>query len=134
MRIAGGVEVVVEGKPIQLSKKMLWRSTLLQDVPNCAFLVGYTNMSWTVGAELNASLFCRVWRYMERQGFRSVVARQTGSNELIPFISLKSTYVLKGMDDMLKTGGSGPWKGRVTYFWDSLKAQYASITNGLEYA
>lgn len=134
MRIAGGVEVVVDGKPVQLSKQTLWRSTLLQDIPNCAFLVGYTNMSWTIGAELNAALFCRIWRFMERRGFRSVVARQTGSSKLIPFISLKSSYVLEGRNDMLKTGDSGPWKGRVTYFWDRLRAQYASITDGLEYA
>ncbi|KAK4499930.1 hypothetical protein PRZ48_008116 [Zasmidium cellare] len=134
MRIAGGVEVVVDGEPVQLSQKTLWRSTLIQDVPNCAFLLGYKHMSWTIGAELNASLFCRILRYMDRRGLHAVVPRQTRLSELIPFIALKSSYVLRGMDDMLKTGDSGPWKGRASYFVDKLKAQYSSITNGLVYS
>ncbi|KAF2168921.1 hypothetical protein M409DRAFT_65268 [Zasmidium cellare ATCC 36951] len=134
MRIAGGIEVVVDGEPVVLSRKALWRSTLLQDVPNCAFLLGYKHMSWTIGAEINASLFCRVLRYMEGRDLRTVVPRQTGLSELIPFLSLKSSYVLKGMDDMLKTGSSGPWKGRETYFVDRLKAQYLNITNGLDFS
>ncbi len=50
----GGMKLVVDGEPVELSKKMAYKGMMLSGVPNCAFTVGYTNASWTLKADLTS--------------------------------------------------------------------------------
>ncbi|TVY82779.1 FAD-containing monooxygenase EthA [Lachnellula suecica] len=56
MKFAGGTHVTVDGQPIIFSQKFMWKGALIQDVPNTACLLGYTNNSWTLGAEATSQL------------------------------------------------------------------------------
>lgn len=71
MQFAGGAQITIDGTAIRFADKYLWKGALLQDVPNTAFLLGYTNASWTLGAEASTLLFCRIVKYMARPGLGS---------------------------------------------------------------
>jgi len=48
----GGVELVVDGRPVELSETMAYKALMLSGVPNLIFTIGYTNASWTLKADL----------------------------------------------------------------------------------
>jgi cation diffusion facilitator CzcD-associated flavoprotein CzcO len=137
--IAGGIKFFVDGgggDEVNLADKVLWRASWMQDVPNCAFVLGYTNASWTLGADTTAILFCRVLKMLRSRGLTSAVPRAATGSGLMrtrPYFDLKSTYAQQGAKAMPLTADTGPWKPRTNYFWDLWKAKHASIEDGLEF-
>ena len=46
---------------------MVYNSVMLDDVPNFAFVVGYTNASWTLKADISAVFITKVRRIDKTQ-------------------------------------------------------------------
>lgn len=44
------LQVIVDGLPYVAKEHMTYKAMLLSDVPNFAFVLGYTNASWTLKA------------------------------------------------------------------------------------
>ncbi|KIN06818.1 hypothetical protein OIDMADRAFT_36602 [Oidiodendron maius Zn] len=134
IKFAGGARVTVDNIPITFSDKYLWKGALLQDVPNTAFLLGYTNASWTLGAEASIQLVCRIKHCMMTRGFTVVTPRMDEGSKVQPrgIMNLKSTYIAEGGGVLPKGGNVGPWKTRVNYFKDYLIARFGG-TEGLEF-
>jgi cation diffusion facilitator CzcD-associated flavoprotein CzcO len=134
LAIGGGIAFSVDGQSMNLAEKVLWRHSWLQDVPNCAFVLGYTNASWTLGADTTAILFCRMLEAMRSRNFTSVVPRVTNQRmQTRPYFDIKSTYAKQGAGSVPVTGDTGPWKGRTNSFLDWLKAAYGGIEEGLDF-
>lgn len=133
LRVGGGAKISVDGEEIHVGQKMLWRHSWMQDVPNCAFVIGYANASWTLGADTTALLFCRMLRTLRQRGLTSAVPRPSARVKPRPFFSIKSTYIQQGIQDFPLTGDVGPWTGRTNYFWDLYRARYGSIEEGLDF-
>ncbi|WP_250456318.1 NAD(P)/FAD-dependent oxidoreductase, partial [Caballeronia sp. ATUFL_M2_KS44] len=51
----GGMKLHVDGRQIDVSKVMTYKGVLLQDVPNFAYLFGYTNAPWTLKIDMAAA-------------------------------------------------------------------------------
>ncbi|MDT5177975.1 MAG: hypothetical protein QOJ95_2173, partial [Mycobacterium sp.] len=52
LQALGGIEVVVDGEPINPTDRFVYKEYLLEDVPNMAWCIGYTNASWTLRADM----------------------------------------------------------------------------------
>ncbi|MGV8732892.1 FAD-containing monooxygenase EthA, partial [Pseudomonas aeruginosa] len=90
----GGAELAVDGKPFQVNQSMGYRGIMLRDLPNLAAVVGYTNASWTLKADLSSEYFCRLINHMDATGMRQVTARDsTGDVREEPFLNLDSGYI-----------------------------------------
>lgn len=135
LAIGGRIAVSVDGKPIDLADRYAWRAALLQDVPNIAFLMGYVNASWTLGAETTAHLICRLLRHMKENSIGAAIPRlpKNSHMEPHPIWNLDATYVKKSQKSMPRCGDSGPWKGRTNYFVDLWKAKYGNIEQGIQF-
>ena len=48
----GGMDLVVDGEPVDYSQTMAYKALMLSGVPNFVYTVGYTNASWTLKADL----------------------------------------------------------------------------------
>ncbi|KAJ5281265.1 hypothetical protein N7478_006637 [Penicillium angulare] len=131
----GGTSIAVDGVPILASEKYAWRGTMLQDMPNAAFLVGYINASWTPGADAASVLVCRLLKKIEECGAKAVVPRLSPSEEdcmrSSRMMGLSSTYVVTADGVLPKAGDRGPWKARDNYFED-IKFAKSSNLEGLE--
>jgi cation diffusion facilitator CzcD-associated flavoprotein CzcO len=44
----GGLELSVDGRPVRLAETFAYKGMMLSGVPNYAFVIGYTNASWTL--------------------------------------------------------------------------------------
>ncbi|KAK8229252.1 monooxygenase flavin-binding family protein-like protein [Phyllosticta capitalensis] len=135
--LAGGTRISVDGRPVDPGTKFLWKGLMLQDVPNAAFVIGYTNASWTLGADATAQLFTRIVNFMASEGVASCVPTlpdsEANSMEKRPTLNLNSTYVKKAMDVLPMTGDRGPWVARSSYYRDFWNAKFGDITDGLAF-
>ena len=127
----GGVELVVDGDPVDVSNKMAYKGMMLSGVPNCAFTVGYTNASWTLKADLTSEYVCRVLAHMEVHGYRKSVPELTDPSVTeLPLLDFTSGYVLRSLDQFPKQGSKEPWKLRQNYVLDIRTIRRGSIDDG----
>lgn len=136
MQLAGGARVSVDGKPINFPDKYVWKGVMLQDVPNAAIVIGYTNASWTLGADATARLVCRLLKHMEEKGQTSATPRIEQGLQMKPqnMLNLNSTYIEKAKGALPKAGTVGPWKPRSNYFVDYWLAGHGELTNALQFS
>lgn len=121
----GGARVVVDGVPVDLSKRLTYRGVMLEGVPNLIFVFGYINASWTLKADLVCRFLCRLLRRMDQRGTSQVVPRNVrGVKRVGPMIEgFTPGYVLRSIDEWPKQGASEPWRAHQSYFadWKALR-------------
>lgn len=136
LQLAGGTSLTVDGIPQPISEKYAWHGLMLQDLPNAAFLLGYVNASWTLGADATSQFICRLIKEMKHRGVKAAVPRLSTAvaKQVQPrrLLGLNSTYVVKAERDLPKCADRGPWKPRDNYFDDIKFAQWGDL-EGLEF-
>lgn len=136
--ILGGVDITVDGQSFEISERFAWRNLMLEGVPNMAMVIGYTNMSWTLGSDACLRVMMRIIHHMKKIGAAAVkpVAQNRDSMESKPIISLKSTYFLKAHDRMPRKANVDPWNERTGYIPEYLMTKFGligTITKGLDF-
>ncbi|KAI6714134.1 monooxygenase [Diplocarpon mali] len=136
MQLAGGSRVTVDGRLINFADKFVWRGVMLQDIPNAAIVIGYTNASWTLGADATAVLVCRLLKHMDQNQQSSAVPWLGDETKLkpSPMLNLSSTYIEKAKGELPKAGDVAPWKPRANYLTDYWSTGYGNLTNGLQFS
>ncbi len=134
IKTAGGAQLSVDNVPIKIGEKFLWKGVMLQDTPNMAYVIGYTNISWTLGADATALLVCRLLKYLKDDKITSAIPRLEHSELLqsLPAMNLSSTYIVKGMKELPRAADNEPWGPRKTYFADLWEVKFGRITDGLQ--
>jgi cation diffusion facilitator CzcD-associated flavoprotein CzcO len=119
----GGIELRVDGEPIEPADRMVYRGAMLEGVPNLAVAIGYTNASWTLRCELTCRYVCRLLDHMRATGVRRATPRPASvepSSE--PLLGLNSGYVKRAVHLFPKQGSRPPWRLSQSFLddWRSL--------------
>jgi hypothetical protein len=110
---------------------MGYRGIMLRDLPNLAAIVGYTNASWTLKADLSSEYFCRLINHLDSVGMRQCTPRQTaGQVKEEPFLNLNSGYIQRAADRMPKQGDRTPWKLYQNYALDLALLRFGKVEDG----
>lgn len=140
IQLAGGTRITVDKAPLKVNSKYMWRSTMLQDLPNAAIVIGYTNTSWTLGADAAAFLMTRILTHMEKCKIGVAVPRlgltdpmEAEKMHTVSLMNLNSTYVEKAKGELALAGDRGPWKPRSNYFRDLWVAKWETLGTGIEW-
>jgi monooxygenase len=127
----GGIELSVDGSPVDVPSKMTYKGMMLNDVPNAALTVGYTNASWTLKADLTSEYVCRLLAHMDARGYDTCVAEVSDPTVAPePLLDFTSGYVLRSIDQLPKSGSREPWKLRQNYIFDLRTIRRAPIEDG----
>lgn len=127
----GGIELEVDGEPVDLASTMAYKALMLSGVPNFVFTIGYTNASWTLKADLVSDYVVRLLKHMDRTGARSVVpVRDTEVGER-PFMDLMSGYVLRALEKMPRQGDRAPWRLAQNYLSDVRTIRHGRLDDGV---
>jgi hypothetical protein len=127
----GGAELAVDGEDVSLPDTMGYRGMMLSGVPNAAFVIGYTNASWTLKADLTCEFVCRVLNHMRDHGYtRCVPVVDDLSVAPEPFIDFNSGYVLRAIESFPKQGSKPPWKLYQNYARDIVSLRRGSLEDG----
>ncbi|CAI7633910.1 unnamed protein product [Penicillium pancosmium] len=137
LQIAGGVALTVDGENFDISSKYMWNGVMLQDLPNAAFVIGYTNASWTLGAEATAQCITRIIKTLESRKLVAAVPHVKDQDAPLlqerPMVQLKSTYIIDGPRVFPRASDRGPWLPRDHYGKDIRFATKGNLDDGLEF-
>ncbi|MEP9394484.1 MULTISPECIES: flavin-containing monooxygenase [Gordonia] len=128
----GGVVIRVDGDEIKPHDRFLFKSHLLEDVPNIAWSLGYTNASWTLRSDLTAQSIAQLVEYMRDRGYTHAYPH-LGSQSM-PSKSvwdLEANYVRRSPEAHPKSGTRGRWQVRHNYYRDLLEHRFDKVNDGL---
>lgn len=115
----GGMEVIVDGETVDPSDRLAYKGMMLEDVPNLALAVGYTNASWTLRSDLISDYVCRLLNHMRRSGERQCTPTPSDRQpERVPLLGLTSGYITRTQDRFPKQGTRNPWLVTQNYVHD----------------
>ena len=122
LQALGGMQLAIDGEPYAPSRHMLYRAVLLEDLPNFGWIVGYTNATWTLKADLASSYLCRLMKHMDANGLGVAVARdregcRIDDESLLG--NLNSGYIRRAGSRLPRQGRKAPWRVTHDYFLDT---------------
>ncbi|MEO8814147.1 MAG: NAD(P)/FAD-dependent oxidoreductase [Mycobacterium sp.] len=121
VQMLGGMTLSVDGEARELHDQMTYKGVLVQNVPNMAVILGYTNASWTLKAEIAGAYLCRLLQHMDDHGFAVATPRDIDDCALEAGVldQLNSGYVRRGQAVVPRQGSKHPWKVLMDYQKDS---------------
>jgi monooxygenase len=121
LQMLGGMQLSVDGQPRELHDQMTYKGVLVQDIPNMAWMFGYTNAPWTLKSDIAGSYLCRLLRHMDDNGHTVATPRDVENCAMDDGMldQLQSGYVQRAKDIMPRQGAKLPWKVLMHYEKDS---------------
>jgi cation diffusion facilitator CzcD-associated flavoprotein CzcO len=132
LQALGGIAVSIDGEKIIPHDRFIYRRHLLNDVPNAAWCIGYTNASWTLGADMTARSVAKLLAYMDSHGYTHAYPH-LGDVDMPeqPAFNLQSGYVLRSPDVLPKSGTRRPWALTHNYLRDVVGRPFESVGDSM---
>ncbi|CDS82149.1 probable monooxygenase [Sporisorium scitamineum] len=129
LAFGGHMEITLDKKPCPANERFVWKGCMLEDHPNYAVSIGYTNASWTLGSDCTAQYVVRLIKHMDKYHKSMAVPKPSNRDQLEvgSLLDLNSTYVKKAEKDLPKAATTGPWKSRKNYWYDLVQAKYGGF-------
>ncbi|WP_375424477.1 flavin-containing monooxygenase [uncultured Friedmanniella sp.] len=126
MKLLSGFDLEVDGVPVVLPERAVYRGLMLDGVPNFAVAIGYVNASWTLRADLSSRYVCRYLRYLDRHALAFGHPVRPPGLEEKPVMPLSSGYVQRAANLPVQ-GSTDPWTVPQNYLLDTLRMRRARI-------
>jgi monooxygenase len=107
----GGIALTVDGVPVHLPERLVYKGMMLSGVPDFAFAIGYTHASWTLKVGLVAEHLSRLLAHMDAHGYdvcRPEVVGPPGPTT--PLLDLTAGYVRRADGELPRQGSRMPWR------------------------
>ena len=135
LNLLGDVTLSIDGQEVDLARALFYKGVMFSGVPNLASVIGYTNASWTLKADLTCEYVCRLLNHMKRRGYKAATPRRDPAAAEEPFFSLTSGYVQRGLDMLPKQGSKRPWKMHRNYALDAAAFRFGPVADkAMEFA
>ena len=128
----GAIDVDVNGVPVVVPDLLAYKAMMLSGIPNFAFVIGYTNASWTLKADLVSEYVSRMLTFMDEHGYRVVrpPAHPDGV-ERQPLMDLTSGYIQRALGQLPGQGSVAPWRMHQNYVLDRFEFTRHSVNDGV---
>ncbi|MGC8119567.1 flavin-containing monooxygenase [Marinobacter sp. VGCF2001] len=132
IQMLGGITPRIDGEEVVLKNKVVYKNVMVEGMPNAGMIFGYTNISWTLKADIASEYLCRLINHMDRHGHRVAVARDTENSlgEETVLGSLDAGYIKRAEDRLPRQGTHGPWKASQNYLQDVKVLRFDPIEDG----
>ncbi|MET8777271.1 NAD(P)/FAD-dependent oxidoreductase [Nocardia sp. NPDC050713] len=134
VQMLGGASLEIDGEPVVTRDRVVYKGALLDGVPNAMMVLGYTNASWTLKADLAAEYFCRLLNHLKSNGLTKFVAVAKDGDRGADSVmggALTSGYIKRGDAVMPRQGTNGPWQVVNNYFRDRALLRKAPLEDGV---
>ncbi len=132
LQALGGITISIDGEKINPHDRFVYKEHLLEDVPNMAWCIGYTNASWTLRADMTAEQVAKLLAYMRAHGYTHAYPHlgDTSMDEQKTW-NLEAGYVLRALDVLPKSGTRRPWKVRHNFVLDAIDYRFDRIEESM---
>ena len=131
LKLFSGMQLAVDGAPVEMPKMFVYKGMMFSDIPNLAFAVGYTNASWTLKCDLTAEYVCRLLNHMDHHGYTVCTPRVNDTDiKPEPVIDFNSGYVLRSLHTLPRQGSKKPWRLHQNYVKDLSMMRYGRLEDG----
>ena len=104
---------------------------MFSGVPNLVSTFGYTNASWTLGADLTSEYVCRLLNYMEKSSIKKCCPEANSKiDKNNDWLNLTSGYIKRSKDIFPKQGKRSPWTNNQNFLKDIFQIRYGKINDG----
>ena len=114
----GGMTLSLDGQPVDLSETVSYKGMMISGVANFSMVIGYTNASWTLKADLVNRYVCRLIAHLDEHGYASATPVAPPEGAVEPFLDLASGYVQRSLAALPKQGSRTPWRLHQNYLRD----------------
>lgn len=133
LKLLAGIELTVDGEPVALPKRTLYRGLMLDGVPNFALAIGYVNASWTLRSDLSSRYVCRFLNHLREHGLAAGFPVVPAGLLRRPVMPLTSGYVERARATLPQQGAAKPWRVPQNYPLDLLQMRRADITRDMSF-
>ena len=131
MELLSNIELIVDEEKIDLSKTITYKGMMFSGVPNLVSTFGYTNASWTLGADLTSEYVCRLINLMEKKSLKKCCPEANDNIEQDEnYLNLSSGYIERSKNIFPKQGKKKPWKNNQNFIKDVFQIRYGDIKDG----
>ncbi|MGV9798770.1 flavin-containing monooxygenase [Mycobacterium sp. NPDC003449] len=126
----GGIEVAVDGQPVQLSDTVTFKGLMLSGIPNFAYALGYAHSSWTLKIGPLSQHLCRLLDHMDSHGYD--ICRPALADPAMPrrrLMDLASGYVQRGANQLPSQGDRLPWMSSADHRGDVALLRDGSVVD-----
>jgi cation diffusion facilitator CzcD-associated flavoprotein CzcO len=129
VKVMGGLKIAINGEHKKPTDGIVYKGMMLKDIPNFCFVVGYTNASWTLKADLVSNYFCRLIQETENNGKQVFWVTSDEPIEKEPIIDFKSGYVQRAIKEgkLPYQGSKAPWKLKQNYLYDAYNLKIGKL-------
>ncbi|MCH9642307.1 MAG: NAD(P)/FAD-dependent oxidoreductase [Actinomycetia bacterium] len=132
LQALGGIRIVIDGTEITPTDRFAYKEFLIEDVPNMAWCIGYTNASWTLRADMTAKAFAKLLAYMDARGYTHAYPhRGEGPIDEKPAFDLQAGYIKRSPNALPKSGTHRPWNVRHNYVLDIIDHRFDRIEESM---
>ncbi|MBT0566938.1 NAD(P)/FAD-dependent oxidoreductase [Williamsia sp. CHRR-6] len=131
LRLFGGIELDIDGRPVDVSESICYRGMLLSGIPNWAMAIGYTTSSWTLKVSLMCKYFLSLVQHMDAHGYDTAVAIADPGMQTRPVMDISAGYALRAADQLPKQGQTKPWRMAMGYQEDARLLKGAVVDENL---
>lgn len=131
LQVLGGMQLVVDGKGVDMSKTLNYKGMMFSGIPNMASIFGYINASWTLRSDLTSEYVCRLLNYMDAHGFTRCTPVADASVSAQPWVDFSSGYLTRSEAIMPKQGTKSPWTLTQNYARDIVSLRYGKVDDGV---
>jgi cation diffusion facilitator CzcD-associated flavoprotein CzcO len=132
LQALGGITVIVDGETIDPTDRFVYKEYLLQDVPNMAWCIGYTNASWTLRADMTARAVAKLLAYMGSHGYTHAYPHMGDAPvKEKPTFDLQAGYIQRAPHALPRSGTKRPWHVRHNYPLDVIDHRFDRIEESM---
>jgi cation diffusion facilitator CzcD-associated flavoprotein CzcO len=127
----GGIAVAVDGEALDIPSKLTYKGMMIQDVPNLAIAIGYTNASWTLKCDLTCDYVCRLLNHLRATGQLQATPRNRDASISTDeaLLGLSSGYIQRSAHLLPRQGSKFPWQVHQSYLRDFMALKRGTITD-----
>ena len=133
LKIAGGIALSVDGEPMRLADRTIYKGMMLSGVPNLFISVGYINASWTLRSDITARAVCRLLNNMDKRGLKVSTPRDDPSRERRPLLELSSGYLARAEGLLPQQGAKHPWRVKQHYVRDLAAMRFSKVDEEMDF-
>ena len=133
IQMLGGMELSVDGESRKLHDQMTYKGVLVENIPNLAWVFGYTNAPWTLKSDIAGEYLCRLFTHMDDNGHTVATPLdvEDSAMDIGMLDQLQSGYVQRAKNTMPRQGSKNPWKVLMDYEKDSKMLLHDPVDDSL---